>query len=139
MDPTCTETGLSKGAKCSICERAMIKQTELPATGHSYGEWTVSKEATTEAEGEEKRVCSGCGEEETRSIAKLEPQPTDPKPTDPKPTDPKPTDPKPTEPKATEPTTEPVGSNTGLIIGIIAAVVVIGAVIAFVLIKKRKG
>lgn len=134
VDPTCTETGLSKGAKCSICERAMIKQTELPATGHSYGEWTVSKEATTEAEGEEKRVCSGCGEEETRAIAKLEPQPTDPQPTDPKPTDPKPT-----EPKPTEPTTEPTGPNTGLIIGIIAAVVVVCAVVAFVLIKKRKG
>lgn len=134
VDPTCTETGLSKGAKCSICERAMIKQTELPATGHSYGEWTVSKEATTEAEGEEKRVCADCGEAETRAIAKLEPQPTDPQPTDPKPTDPKPT-----EPKPTEPTTEPTGPNTGLIIGIIAAVVVVCAVVAFVLIKKRKG
>ena len=125
VDPTCTEPGLSKGAKCSICERAMIKQTELPATGHSYGDWTVSKEATTEAEGEEKRVCSGCGDEETRSIAKLEPQPTEPKPT---------------EPKPTEPTPEPApGPNTGLIIGIVVAVVVVCAVVAFVLIKKRKG
>jgi hypothetical protein len=110
----------------------MIKQTELPATGHSYGEWTVSKEATTEAEGEEKRVCSGCGDEETRSIAKLEPQPTEPKPTEPKPTEPKPTEPKP------EPTPAP-GPNTGLIIGIVVAVVVVCAVVAFVLIKKRKG
>ena len=120
VDATCTEPGLSKGAKCSICERVMIKQTELPATGHSYGDWTVSKEATVEAAGEEKRVCSGCGEEETRSIAKLEPQPTDPKPTEPA-------------------TTEPAGPNTGLIIGIVAAVVVACAVVAFVLIKKRKG
>ena len=132
VDPTCTEPGLSKGAKCSICERAMIKQTELPATGHSYGEWTVSKEATTEAEGEEKRVCSGCGDEETRSIAKLEPQPTEPKPTEPKPTEPKPTEPKPTPAPAP-------GPNTGLIIGIVVAVVVVCAVVAFVLIKKRKG
>jgi len=130
VDPTCTEPGLSKGAKCSICERTMIKQTELPTTGHSYGDWTVSKEATTEAEGEEKRVCSGCGDEETRSIAKLEPQPTEPKPTEPKPT----------EPKPTEPTPEPApGPNTGLIIGIVVAVVVVCAVVAFVLIKKRKG
>ena len=120
VDATCTEPGLSKGAKCSICERVMIKQTELPATGHSYGDWTVSKEATAEAAGEEKRVCSGCGEEETRSIAKLEPQPTDPKPTEPA-------------------TTEPAGPSTGLIIGIVAAVVVVCAVVAFVLIKKRKG
>ena len=135
VDATCTEPGLSKGAKCSICERTMIKQTELPANGHSYGEWTVTKEATVEAEGEEKRVCSACGEEETRSIAKLEPQPTEPKPTEPKPTEPKPTEPKPTEPKPTE----PAGPSTGLIIGIVAAVVVACAVVAFVLIKKRKG
>ena len=130
VDATCTEPGLSKGAKCSICERAMIKQTELPANGHSFGDWTVSKEATVEEEGEEKRVCSDCGEEETRTIDKLEPQPTDPKPTDPKPTDPKPTEP------VKDP--EPAGPNTGLIIGIVAAVVVC-AVVVFVLIKKRKG
>ena len=36
VDPTCTEPGKSKGAKCSICERTMIKQTELPANGHDY-------------------------------------------------------------------------------------------------------
>ena len=35
-EPTCTEPGKSKGAKCSICERTMIKQTELPANGHNY-------------------------------------------------------------------------------------------------------
>ena len=100
----------------------MIKQTELPANGHSYGEWTVSKAATVEAEGEEKRVCSGCGKEETRPIAKLDPQPTEPKPT---------------EPKPTEPAPAPAG-NTGLIIGIIVAIAVIAAIVV-VLIKKRKG
>lgn len=36
VDPTCTEPGKSKGAKCSICERIMIRQTELPAEGHTY-------------------------------------------------------------------------------------------------------
>jgi hypothetical protein len=34
--PTCTEPGKSKGAKCSICDRIMIRQTELPAEGHNY-------------------------------------------------------------------------------------------------------
>ena len=36
VEPTCTEPGKSKGAKCSICERIMIRQTELPAEGHTY-------------------------------------------------------------------------------------------------------
>ena len=153
VEPTCTETGLSKGAKCSICERVMIKQTELPAAGHTYGDWTVTKEATTEAEGEEKRVCA-CGDEETRTIDKLEPQPTQPtEPTEPtqptQPTESKPAESKPAESKPTTGTTQPTnaqnnepaseGSNTGLIVGIVAAVVVAGAVVAFVLSKKRKG
>ena len=46
VDPTCTEPGKSKGAKCSICERIMIKQTELPASGHDYVDG----------------VCTNCGE-----------------------------------------------------------------------------
>ena len=110
----------------------MIKQTELPANGHSFGDWTVSKEATVEAEGEEKRVCSGCGEEETRTIDKLEPQPTETKPAETKPAETKPTESTTGEP-------EPANSNTGLIVGIVAAVVVIGAVVAVLLGKKRKG
>ena len=127
VDATCTETGLSKGAKCSVCERVMIKQTEMPANGHSYGDWTVSKEATVDAEGEEKHVCSACGHEETRSTAKLDP-PAESKPAETKPAD--------TQPTGSEPA--PADSNTGLIIGIIAAVVAC-AVVAFVVIKKRKG
>ena len=34
---------------------------------HSFGDWTVTKEATCQA-GEEKRTCSKCGETETREI-----------------------------------------------------------------------
>ena len=36
VDPTCTEPGKSKGAKCTICDRITIRQTELPAEGHNY-------------------------------------------------------------------------------------------------------
>ena len=44
----------------------------------------------------------------------------------------------PTEAPTTAPVEEPAESNTGLIIGIAAAVVVIGAVLAIVLGKKKK-
>jgi len=37
---------------------------------HSYGEWTTVKSATCISEGQETRICSTCGEKETRSIAK---------------------------------------------------------------------
>ena len=93
-----------------------------------------------------------------------EPKPTEPKPTEPKPTEPEATEPEATDPEATDPeATEPEAtkpandetqaptdapatnndakeepkSNAGLIIGIIVAVVVIGAV-AFFVIKKKE-
>ena len=34
--PTCTETGLSAGAKCSECGEIITAQQELPALGHNY-------------------------------------------------------------------------------------------------------
>ena len=38
---------------------------------HTFGEWTVVTETTCLAEGLERRVCSECNDDETRSIAKL--------------------------------------------------------------------
>ena len=39
---------------------------------HVWGDWEETTPATTEADGEETRTCSGCGETETRAIPKLE-------------------------------------------------------------------
>ena len=38
---------------------------------HEWGEWDIRKNATTSAQGEEARVCSICGEIETRTIPRL--------------------------------------------------------------------
>ena len=44
----------------------------IPATGHSWGEWTVVKEATEEEKGLEQRICANdSSHEETRTIPKL--------------------------------------------------------------------
>ena len=49
----------------------------LPAVlGHNWGPWTLTKKATADSKGEEKRTCSRCGEEEVREISKLTPTPT---------------------------------------------------------------
>ena len=50
---------------------------DLPAVlGHDWSGWTLTKKATVDTKGEEKRTCSRCGEEETREISKLTPIPT---------------------------------------------------------------
>ena len=33
--PTCTESGLTEGVKCSVCGETLTKQKELPANGHT--------------------------------------------------------------------------------------------------------
>ena len=35
-DATCTEAGLTEGKKCSVCGTVLVKQEEIPATGHEY-------------------------------------------------------------------------------------------------------
>lgn len=55
---------------CTKCN-----ETKSDPAAHEYGEWSVSKEATVDAEGEEKRTCANCGNEETRPVAKLEKAP----------------------------------------------------------------
>lgn len=68
-DVTCTEAG-TKSRKCTKCN-AETDKTAIPAKGHTYGEWKVFKEATTESEGEERRSCSSCNNYESKTIAKL--------------------------------------------------------------------
>lgn len=66
--PTCTDQGYTV-YKCSCGDS--YKGDKKDATGHSWGEWTVTKEATTEAEGSKERTCSACGEVQTKTIDKV--------------------------------------------------------------------
>lgn len=60
---SCTAPGERKQT-CSVC--GMTVTTVLPATGHSWGQWSVKTTATCQTEGEEARRCANCQEEETR-------------------------------------------------------------------------
>ena len=44
------------------------EHTDLCSNGHTYGEWTQTKAPTNTEKGEEKRICSVCGQSETREI-----------------------------------------------------------------------
>ena len=72
QDPTCTETGLTEGKKCSVCGEVIVAQKTRAALGHKYGAWTVERVATCNSTGTKKRVCAVCGVEETAEIEKTE-------------------------------------------------------------------
>ncbi|MCD8158140.1 MAG: hypothetical protein LUD77_04380, partial [Clostridiales bacterium] len=68
VEPTCTETGLTEGSHCSVCGTVITKQEEIPATGHSYDEGSVTTEPTCTAEGVMTYTCTACGDTYTESI-----------------------------------------------------------------------
>lgn len=109
-EPGCATMG-ERTYSCANCDYTEVDAT-VPATGeHTYGDWKVTTEATTEAEGVETRTCSGCGAEETRSIAKLDP--------------------------VVEPDPEPK-NNTALIVIIVVVVLAGAGVAAYFVLKNKK-
>ena len=69
VEPTCENPGLTEGIKCSVCGKILkAQETGEPATGHAYGEWTVSEEATCTKEGKKISVCQNCGDTQTETI-----------------------------------------------------------------------
>ena len=66
---TCEDPG------CTLysCACGDTYQTDvISANGHSYGEWEIALNATTEAEGEKEKTCTVCGSKSTEAIPKLE-------------------------------------------------------------------
>ena len=60
-EPTCTEKG-TKSVKCGECG-ADLGTEEIPALGHTAGDWKVTKEATCTEKGSKKQLCSVVGPE----------------------------------------------------------------------------
>lgn len=114
---TCKEEGHKAYYKCADCgelfedANGTIPTTAaavtIPKTEHSFGEWEVTKPATTTEKGEKQRTCSICGLVETAEIPLLDKPDPDPS-----------TEPTPvpsTEPSAapsTEPTAAPSTAPT---------------------------
>ena len=62
--PTCTTDGYDT-VKCLNC-KLIYNINYVSATGHSFGDWTVTKKLTCTTDGEEIRRCGKCDETETR-------------------------------------------------------------------------
>ena len=68
--PTCTEAGKEADMVCPDCDAVITEGKKIEATGHDY-ESKVTKEPTTEAEGEKTYTCKDCGDTYTEKIDKL--------------------------------------------------------------------
>ena len=71
FSPTCTNSGLSNGTKCSICNTIFEQQVEIPALGHNLGDWEII-EATYTQNGKKKRKCTRCDYFEEEDIPMLD-------------------------------------------------------------------
>ena len=103
---TCTEGGYSL-AKCSRCGKTE-RSNETAPLGHSFGEWKTIKNPTTHEPGIQSRCCKVCEKTEEKPIDPITEPPVE-QPTDPpeeQPTEPSVEPVDPTEPPA-EPTTQP--------------------------------
>ena len=59
VDSTCTEQGYT-ALSCADCEAFLCYEDYTAVLGHSYGQWTVTKDATLTAAGQRHRSCTRC-------------------------------------------------------------------------------
>ena len=76
VTPTCTETGLTEGTKCSVCGDVLTEQKELPANGHTPAnaveENYVAPTCTENGSKDVVVYCSVCDEEISRETETLD-------------------------------------------------------------------
>ena len=65
---TCTEDGLTEGAKCSVCGEILQAQEIVKASGHAWDEGVITKEATCIEDGVKTFTCDRCKETRTETI-----------------------------------------------------------------------
>ena len=115
--PNCTEKGYTTYT-CRNCSHS-YKGNEVDATGHTWGEWKVIKEATTTETGKKERVCERCDYKETAVISMIsnEEQPTTSTKSD---------------------TAVKTGDSTNILLWGIVTVISLAGVITLLFFKRRK-
>ena len=88
VEPTCTETGLTEGKHCSVCSAVLVKQTIVPAKGHSWDSGKITVAPTCTGTGVKTYTCTACAATRTETasatghtvvtVAKVEPTCTQP-------------------------------------------------------------
>ncbi len=67
---TCTETGLTAGVKCSVCQKVLTAQQTVPALDHAWNAGEITTPAACLEDGVMTYTCTrtGCGETYTEKI-----------------------------------------------------------------------
>ena len=156
---TCSEDGYSGDTYCASCGEFLSSGLPIAATGHSYGSWTVTKEATATEDGSKERSCTVCGHKQTQTIAATGEEETHPttaptevtQPTEPS-TEPS-TAPQPTitDPTQTTAGSQPTESSAATVPGVssgeedeasfpwpIVIVVLLAGVVVLIVVSKRR-
>ncbi len=70
--PNCTQSGLTEGSYCKVCNKVLVAQTTVPSAGHNYV-YSASKSTTPtlNAAGKKVSVCAGCNGTTTQTVSKL--------------------------------------------------------------------
>lgn len=71
VNPTCTEDGYTL-YKCS-CGRWYTEKGKKKTGIHEWGDWSMIDNATAFVDGKKERICTVCGNKETKTIEKLKP------------------------------------------------------------------
>lgn len=69
--PTCTQTGLTEGKHCSVCDTVLVKQTIVEKLPHRWDEGVETKAPTCTEEGVKTFTCSQCNDTKTEPISAL--------------------------------------------------------------------
>ncbi len=65
---TCTESGLTEGTKCSVCNIVLTPQRIVSAKGHSWGDYVSNNDATCTEDGTKTAVCNRTDCKETDTL-----------------------------------------------------------------------
>lgn len=72
VDTLCAKNGYSGDKVCADCGVLVAKGETVPYKGHTYGKYTVTKEATCKEAGIKEKTCEVCGYTKTAEIPKTD-------------------------------------------------------------------
>ena len=67
VEPTCTETGLTEGKHCSVCNETIKQQRIIPEKGHSFTNYVSNNNATCTNDGTKTAKCDRCEKTDTQT------------------------------------------------------------------------